>query len=320
MAADDNLNSAMIDGVALPVTQCRVLIDGVTCPVPYGLTIVDGVRVRIPFEASVETIEQYPSVVGSLTYTGSAQSPQWSDYDESKMTIGGETSGTNAGSYTTTFTPVDGYSWPDGTTDAISVTWSIAKAAGSVTLSKTSVSVAAGSSTKFTVSRSGDGAISVKSSNTGVAKVALSGTTVTVTGVAGGSAIITVSVGEGTNHLATSKTCSASVTVTKYTVTIEYGGGDAYQEYYPDSASFTIAGETYTAPGLGNITGRKVSVTVDEGTEWSSYTATGGINGTYMNGRKVAEGKYTGKVTSDMKVRVQNYGQDMYFVVDITTS
>ena len=33
------------------------------------------------------------------------------------MTLGGVTTGTNAGTYTATFTPKDKYKWSDGTTD-----------------------------------------------------------------------------------------------------------------------------------------------------------------------------------------------------------
>ena len=38
-----------------------------------------------------------PAQSGSLTYTGAAQSPQWANYDSSKVTLGGTTSGTNGG-------------------------------------------------------------------------------------------------------------------------------------------------------------------------------------------------------------------------------
>ena len=82
-----------------------------------------------------------PAQSGSLTYSGSAQSPQWSNYDSNKLTIGGTTSGTNAGSYNATFTPKANYQWNDGTTTAKTVSWSIGKAAGSLTLGKTSVSL-----------------------------------------------------------------------------------------------------------------------------------------------------------------------------------
>ena len=52
-----------------------------------------------------------PTQSNSLTYTGSAQSPAWNNYDSGKMTLGGTTSGTNAGSYNATFTPKTNYKW-----------------------------------------------------------------------------------------------------------------------------------------------------------------------------------------------------------------
>jgi hypothetical protein len=40
------------------------------------------------------SISTTPSQSGSLTYTGSAQSPSWSNYNSTQLTIGGDTSGT----------------------------------------------------------------------------------------------------------------------------------------------------------------------------------------------------------------------------------
>ena len=73
------------------------------------------------------TIATDPGKNGSLTYNGSAQSPTWTGYDSAKMTIGGDTSKTNAGNYTATFTPNSNYQWSDGSTGAKNVSWSIAK-------------------------------------------------------------------------------------------------------------------------------------------------------------------------------------------------
>ena len=156
-----------------------------------------------------------PAQSGSLTYTGSAQSPVWSGYDAAKLTLGGTTSGTNAGSYNATFTPVSNYQWSDGTTAAKTVAWSIGKAAGSSSLNKSSLALSTGTmSGAISVTRAGDGAVSASSSNTNVATVSVSGTTVTVTAKAKGTATITVKVAAGTNHTApTDKTCSVSVTL-----------------------------------------------------------------------------------------------------------
>lgn len=156
-----------------------------------------------------------PSQSGSLTYTGAAQSPTWANYDSGKMTLGGTTSGTNAGSYNATFTPGANYKWNDGTTNAKTVAWTIGKAAGSLSLNKSSISLNVSKmSDTITVTRAGDGAISAVSNAPGVASVSVSGNVVTVTGKAKGNATVTVSVAAGTNHTApASKTCSVSVTL-----------------------------------------------------------------------------------------------------------
>ena len=159
------------------------------------------------------TISTVPSQSGSLTYTGSAQTPSWSNYDSSKMTLS-VTAQTNAGTYSASFTPTANYRWSDGSTTAKSVDWAIGKADGSLTLSESSITL--NSSTKsatFTVTRSGDGAITVESSDTSVATATLSGTTVTVSSVSEttGTATITVKVAAGTNHNApANKTVSVS--------------------------------------------------------------------------------------------------------------
>ncbi len=159
------------------------------------------------------TIANVPSQSGTLTYTGSAQTPSWSNYDSSKMTLS-VTAQTNAGTYTASFTPKDDYCWSGGSIAAKSVNWTIGKAAGSLSLSKTSITLNSSTkSTTFTVTRAGNGAISAVSSDTSVATVSVSGTTVTVSSVNDktGTATITVSVAAGTNHTApANKTCSVS--------------------------------------------------------------------------------------------------------------
>lgn len=156
-----------------------------------------------------------PTQKNSLTYTGSAQSPTWNNYDSGKMTLGGTTSATNAGSYSATFTPKANYKWADGSTGAKSVAWSIAKAAGSLSLNKTSIKLTAAKTTDtITVTRAGDGTIKAVSSAPSVASVTVSNGVVTVTAKAKGTATITVSVAAGTNYTAPSnKTCAVEVTL-----------------------------------------------------------------------------------------------------------
>ena len=154
-----------------------------------------------------------PTQSGTLTYNGQAQSPTLSGYDAAKMTLGGDTSGTNAKGYSVTVTPKANYQWPDGSSSAKSVSWSIVKAAGSLSLSPTSATLGGvGEVQVIAVTRAGDGAISAASSNIGVAIAQVSGNNVVVTGKSVGSATITIKVAEGTNHLAPSnKTVSISV-------------------------------------------------------------------------------------------------------------
>ena len=53
-------------------------------------------------------IATIPSQGDSLTYTGEAQSPTFDNYNSAELTLGGTTSGTNAGSYNASFTPKPG--------------------------------------------------------------------------------------------------------------------------------------------------------------------------------------------------------------------
>lgn len=75
-----------------------------------------------------------PSQKGKLTYNGKTQTPVWENYDENKMNISGTQSATNAGTYAVTFTPKEGYTWRNGTTDSLEVTWKIQKVTYSLKL------------------------------------------------------------------------------------------------------------------------------------------------------------------------------------------
>jgi len=74
-----------------------------------------------------QAIANVPSQSVPIPYDGAEHSPTWANYDSTKMTIGGTTAATAAGTYTATFTPLSNYKWSDGTTTAIEVTWTIGK-------------------------------------------------------------------------------------------------------------------------------------------------------------------------------------------------
>lgn len=212
--------------------------------------------------ASISTV---PSQSGSRTYNGSAQSPAWSGYDSAKMTLGGTSSATNAGTYTATFTPTSNYKWADGTTAAKSAGWSIGKAAGSLSLSKTSMTLNKAATTgQIAVTRPGDGAISATSSNTGVATVSVSGTTVTVTGKAFGSVTITVKVAAGTNYTApANKTCSAQINLFVTTLNSNSWAAIKAASDADEGSNYWAVGDTKTITingKVGNFTFSNISV------------------------------------------------------------
>ena len=183
----------------------------------------NGVTEQDTFQVTVNRISvAKPTWRGSLTYTGRSQSvtstSYWNNYNTSYMTIGGTTSGTNAGTYTATFTLGSNYRWSDGTTSAEEVNWTIAKAAGSLTLSQSSVSLSTNnysSGVNITITRSGDGVISYTPTSVSGLTITLNGTTLNIRGN-GSTAVsttITVRVAEGTNYLAPSnKTIAVTAT------------------------------------------------------------------------------------------------------------
>lgn len=205
-----------------------------------------------------------PTVSGSLTYNGQAQSPTLTGYDSDKMVLSGDTSGTNAGSYTAVVTPTAQYKWADGSTEAKNIPWSIAKAAPSITFDPASVSLDTSTTSQaVAVTYTGDGTLSAQSDNSGVATASLEGTTLTVTGVETGNTAIQVSASEGTNYTAASAslsvavqfaiiipvvpTQSGSLTYKPYTLqTVSWNNYDPDQLTIGGSVKGTNAG-TYTA-------------------------------------------------------------------------
>lgn len=205
-----------------------------------------------------------PTVSGSLTYNGQAQSPTLTGYDADKMVLSGDTSGTNAGSYTAVVTPTAQYKWADGSTEAKDIQWSIDKATPSITFDPTSVSLDTSTTSQaVAVTYTGDGTLSAQSDNSGVATASLEGTTLTVTGVETGNTAIQVSASEGTNYTAASAslsvavqfaiiipvvpTQSGSLTYKPYTLqTVSWNNYDPDQLTIGGSVKGTNAG-TYTA-------------------------------------------------------------------------
>lgn len=155
-----------------------------------------------------------PTVSGTLTYNGTSQSPVWIGYDTTKMTIGGQTAGVNAGAYTATFTLKTNYEWTDGTTAAKEIVWNIGKAVPVLTVSPTSVELTSDSDTKTSaVTYNGDGTLSAQSQSSEIATATISGTTVTIKGVSTGDTTVTVNASAGANYQAKSASISVSADI-----------------------------------------------------------------------------------------------------------
>lgn len=260
------VRATFVGGATADVTdQCTysptAMVDGVT-QVVFTITMA-GVTKTATQAVTVDRIQlsAVPSQSGSLTYSGSAQTPNWNNYDSSKMTMGGDTSKTNAGTYTATFTPGSRYKWPDGTKTSKSVNWSIGRAAGSLSINKTTMSLNPTTPTDtITVTRSGDGAISAVSSDSTIASVAISGTAITVTGKKTGNVTITVSVAQGTNHNApANKTCAVSCSFVSET--LNSNTWQTIKEVSDESqgANYWAVGDTKTITINGNVAGTTFS-------------------------------------------------------------
>lgn len=205
------------------------------------------------------TISTVPSQSGTLTYNGNSRTPSWSNYDTAKMTLGGTTTGTNAGTYTANFTPTTNYRWSDGSTGAKEVDWTIGKAAGTLSLSSSAVTLNSDTtSTTVNVTRSGDGAITATSDNTDVATVSVSGTTLTIKSVndTTGTATITVKVAASDNYNAPA---NKTIAVTA--------------SFKPTASTSATSGVSYTS-GLSGLSASDVSLFAEAISNNSSITST----------------------------------------------
>lgn len=280
-----------------------------------------------------------PTVSGGLTYNGQDQSPTLTGYDADKMLLSGDTSGTNAGSYTAVVTPTEQYKWADGSTEAKNIQWSIAKATPSITFDPTSVSLDTSTTSQaVAVTYTGDGTLSAQSDNSGVATASLEGTTLTVTGVETGNTAIQVSASEGTNYTAASASLSVAV---QFAIIIPslpvqrgsptYNGGaqsPSWSNYDPEqltiggTTSATNAGTHYAyftpKPGYqwwdGTTTGKNAAWTIeiDSNTAVFSPHVTPTLNANQKSVTITVTTKYGGEIS----VRLSDQNDSQY--VDIS--
>lgn len=253
-------------------------------------------------------IATIPSQGESLTYTGQAQTPTFDDYNSAELTLGGTTSGTNAGSYNASFTPKSGYQWNDGTTAAKTVAWSIAKAAGSLSLNPTSLSLNGDSPTgSVTVTRAGDGAITATSGDPDVVSVSVSGNKVNVTALDEGNVTVTVKVAAGTNHNApANKTFTVNVTNMVHIYGASWDGSSTTKWTRTDEA----AGFTDPVPYVQGVS--KYSSPFDDLQPW-----VGMVKSERTGGTMVAIPKFWYKLTQNgngLKIQIADRAQSGFSV------
>lgn len=154
------------------------------------------------------TLIVQPPVVDVTTYTydGTEKSITFSSIESNNVDLTGDKA-TNAGTYTCTVSlNKQNAVWSDTfTTTPKTFTWTINKAAGALTLSKSSVVLDPDHLTDtVTCTVVGDGTLTVTSSDTDVATATLSGNTITIASVddKSGNITVTVSLSETTNYSA----------------------------------------------------------------------------------------------------------------------
>lgn len=243
----------------------------------------------------------------SKSYTGSAQSPAITGFDSNAMTKSGD-SGTNVNSYAVKFNLKDtaNTQWNDATTGEKTVAWYIVRAAGSLSLDKTTMMLDVSNLTgTITPNRHGsNGAISASSSNTGIATVSVNSSTgvITVTGKAKGNVTISVTMAQGTNH-------NAVTTAVTCAVTVKIPSTNLSDNDWSDLGSIGAAGNGASYFSVGDCMPTTVNGTV--GTK--SFNTTlyafiigfnhNGVNGIYFqcfknaktNGKQVALCDFTGQ-------------------------
>ena len=214
-----------------------------------------------------------PTQSGTLTYTGSAQSPSWTEYPASVITIT-STPQTNAGTYNAVATLTSGHVWADTLKGGQrNIPWTIDKAdGGSATVSTTSVSIAPGSSQNVTVTRIGDGVITAESSDTSICTVAVNDTTVTITGGdTDGDAVVTIHVAAGTNYQAMNDVMVSVSNLAFATINIT----TTTEEFFNQTITITSSALPAPVTRQFDVTGHAVYKTSVSGTYTFSVTYDG---------------------------------------------
>ena len=223
----------------------------------------------IPVKSSLYPVE-VPVVTGEFTYDGTTQAPTLT-YDRENITVSGDLSATEAGEYTLTFSLNDDqHGWADGTIGDKVITWNIAKADNTVTLSKNSGTVKYQSTDMFIVTENtSGGTITVESEddNWATATVSVNEIIVRCEGVRIETTTITVHTAETTNY-------KAGTAV--YTLTSEKADGQITLSKDNILMSSKNSTDTFTVERLGTgtitVTSNDLQIATVSGTDEVTVT------------------------------------------------
>lgn len=258
----------------------------------------NGVTKTCTFQVTVnrKTIT-VPTWKGTLTYNGSQQSADntslWNNFT-TNMTIGGTTTGTNAGDYSASFTPSANYRWPDGTTTAKSVTWSIGVLSIAVPTANTTSFTYNGNTQgpTFTynstyVTAGGDSSVKTNAGNYTATFTLKSTTNTKWSDNTTAAKSIGWSIAKA-NGSVTLSVASVAISSSNYSsgvaVTVTRNGDGAVScSTAPTGITISVSGTTITVKGNGStaVSETSITVTVAEGTNYKSATTTLKVSATY---------------------------------------
>ncbi len=256
--------------------------------------------------AMTVTVAKPTATTTSFVYDGSEKSIVFSGFDSSTMTLSGDSTATDAGSYTAivSLQNTSTHKWSDGSTESLSFTWEITKADGYISLSAETVTAPYGSSIKtFTVTSHHGGTLTATQTDAEGVAVSVSGTTVTISSFSsldvGTMITIRVTSAATTNYKEAYAECmlgiyKASITPTVNMTGYTYGGTKSTPSVTGNKGNGTV---TY----YYNTTNSNIN-----GTLWSTVTNSTNLNaGTYyMYAVVSATTNYNGATTDTVSFTV----------------
>lgn len=222
-------------------------------------------NVGVPVKTRILEITPPTVTVGTYTYNGSPQGPTISAYDSNLITVTNAT-GTDAGEYTLSVSLKNKatYRWNDGSTVDKLYNYTIEKAAGSITVSANSITIASGDPVDSTISVSSPNgsAFTVTSGNNDIIKspsVSNGKLNLDASRSISGTTTVTITTNASTNYLPATTTVSVTVTLTTVTwasgtvqqiaamLRAHYGGVINIHNYWQVGDSRTISLSAYEA-------------------------------------------------------------------------